>query len=468
MIKKHIICLLALFCTGVLSAQNLTQAKKLFDNGDFEKAKTAFAKFVKSSPSNAEYNYYYGASLYETGELNKSVPYLEKSAKRKYIGAYRYLGKAYADLYRFDEAVENYETHIEWLEEKNRDTETAQSELSEVLKRSRMFKSTEKITVIDSIIINKTAFLEAYKISASSGHILWNDDQNGTIHENEMGNKRILSERRNDKMLLYTQIKLLDGWGEKNEIESLNNFGNVNFPFMMGDGITLYFASDGEGSLGGYDIFVTRYDSEDKAFLRPSNIGMPFNSTDNDYLYAIDEVNHLGWFVTDRNQPTDQVCVYIFIPNESKKSYNYEATDLEVMIDAATLRNIRTTWTDMNEVDAALLRLEKARKEEVAEVQIKDFHFIINDQLTYQSWDEFHSKEAKNKYHELAQKEKDLSFLEYTLQTKREQYASGNDKERKELAPSILDLEKRIPQLMDEIEHLTKEVRRIELETLKK
>ena len=466
MIKKHIIFLLVLFCTGVLSAQNLTQAKKLFDNGEFDKATTAFAKFVKSSPSNAEYNYYYGASLYETGELDKSVPYLEKSAKRKYIGAYRYLGKAYADLYRFDEAVENYETHIEWLEEKNRDTETAQTELSEVLKRSRMFKTTEKITVIDSIIINKAAFLEAYKISASSGHFLWNDEQNGTIHENEMGNKRILSEKRDDKMLLYTQIKLLDGWGEKNEIESLNHDGNVNYPFMMGDGVTLYFASDGEGSLGGYDIFVTRYDSEDKAFLRPSNIGMPFNSTANDYLYAIDEVNHLGWFVTDRNQPSDQVCVYVFIPNESKKSYNYEATDLQVIIDAATLRNIRTTWTDMNEVDAALLRLEKVRNEEVAEVQINDFHFIINDQLTYHSWSDFHSKEAKNKYQELIQKEKDLSFLEYTLQTKRGEYASGNESERKELAPSILDLEKRIPQLMAEIEHLTKEVRKLEIETL--
>ena len=267
-------------------------------------------------------------------------------------------------------------------------------------------------------------------------------------------------------MLLYTQIKLLDGWGEKEEIESLNHDGNVNFPFMMGDGVTLYFASDGEGSLGGYDIFVTRYDSEDKTFLRPSNIGMPFNSTANDYLYAIDEVNHLGWFVTDRNQPSDQVCVYVFIPNESKKSYNYEATDLQVIIDAATLRNIRTTWTDMNEVDAALLRLEKVRNEEVAEVQINDFHFIINDQLTYHSWSDFHSKEAKNKYQELIQKEKDLSFLEYTLQTKRGEYASGNESERKELAPSILDLEKRIPQLMAEIEHLTKEVRKLEIETL--
>ena len=468
MIKKHIICLLALFCTGVLSAQTLTQAKKMFDNGDFEKSKTAFAKFVKSSPSNAEYNYYYGASLYETGELDKSVPYLEKSAKRKYIGAYRYLAKAYADLYRFDEAVENYEIHIEWLEEKNRDTEPAQAELSEVLKRSRMFKSAEKVTVIDSIIINKTNFLEVFKITASSGHILWNDEMNGTIHENELGNKRILSEKKDDKMLLYTQIKLLDGWGEKDEIESLNNFGNVNYPFMMSDGMTLYFASDAEGSLGGYDIYVTRYDPEDKEFLRPSNIGMPFNSTANDYLYAIDESNNLGWFVTDRNQPEDQVCVYVFIPNDSKKTYNYETTDLQVIIDAGTLRNIRTTWTNMNEVEAALLRLEKVRNEEIAEVQINDLHFIINDQLTYHSWTDFHSKEAKNKFQELTQKEMDLSFLTHSLQNKREQYAKGKEKERKELAPSILDLEKQIPRLTREIEQLTKEVRKLEIETLKK
>ena len=57
MIKKHILCFVALLCTSVLCAQNLTQAKKLFDKGEYEKSKTAFAKFVKSSPSSAEYNY---------------------------------------------------------------------------------------------------------------------------------------------------------------------------------------------------------------------------------------------------------------------------------------------------------------------------------------------------------------------------------------------------------------------------
>ena len=48
----------------------------------------------------------------------KHSPTLKKSAARKVIDAYRYLGKLYYDIYRFDDAVDNYEQHIEWLEKK--------------------------------------------------------------------------------------------------------------------------------------------------------------------------------------------------------------------------------------------------------------------------------------------------------------------------------------------------------------
>ena len=49
-------------------AQSLAQAKQLFLNGEFEQAKPAFQKLVKQAPSNANYNYWYGACCYETGE----------------------------------------------------------------------------------------------------------------------------------------------------------------------------------------------------------------------------------------------------------------------------------------------------------------------------------------------------------------------------------------------------------------
>ena len=466
--KRYIFHLIAWCCIGTLSAQTLSQSKKLFENGEYEQAKTAFAKFIKGSPNNAEYNYYYGASLYETGELEKSLPHLEKSAKRNYIGAFRYLGKAYADLYRFDEAVENYETHIEWLDEKNRDTEQAEAELSELLKKTRMFKSVEKVAVIDSFVVSKNKFLDAYKISSTSGKIQWNDGRNGTVYENEMGNKRLLSEEKDSLMQLYTQEKLLDGWGEKIAVESLNDSCNVNFPFLMGDGTTLYYASDGEGTLGGYDIFVTRYDSEDNTYLRPSNIGMPFNSTANDYLYAVDEFNNLGWFVTDRNQPTDTVCVYVFVPNESKETYNYEATDPQVIMDAATLRSIQTTWTDEEQVRDARQRLAALKYGKEKEVKKTDFQFIVDDSATYTVWEDFRSKEAQNMYRQLVQKEKDLNQLQTNLAQKREQFATENGLGRKKLEPSILDLEKRIPQLVEEVEKLAIEVRRLEIAKLRR
>ena len=466
--KRYIFYLIAWCCMSTLSAQTLSQAKKLFDNGEYEKAKTAFTKLIKGSPNSAEINYYYGASLYETGEANKAVSYLEKSAKKKYIGAFRYLGKVYAELYRFDEAVENYETHIDWLNEKNRDTELAEAELSELLKKVRMFKSVEKVAVIDSFLINKAQFLEAYKISSTSGKLQWNDAKNGTIYENEMGNKRIISEMKDSLMQLYTQERLLDGWGEKNAIESLNEDCNVNFPFLMGDGTTLYYASDGEGTLGGYDIFVTRYDSEDNTYLRPSNIGMPFNSAANDYMYAIDEFNNLGWFVTDREQPADMICVYVFIPNESKQTYNYESTDPNVIKEAATLRSIQATWTDEDQVRAGRQRLANLKYAKEEDAKKTDFHFIVDDSATYTSWSDFRSKEAQNAYRQLLQKEKDLNQLQTSLEKKREEYASENGVGKKKLEPSILDLEKRIPKLIEETEKLTYEVRRMEIEKLRK
>ncbi|MBR5541957.1 MAG: PD40 domain-containing protein [Bacteroides sp.] len=466
--KKYIFFLSVLFCIGTLSAQTLNQAKKLFDSGNFEKAKVAFSNFVKRSPNSAEYNYYYGASLYETGEKEASVPYLEKSAKRNYIGAFRYLGKVYADLYRYDKAIENYETHIEWLMEKNRDSEQAEAELSELRHKARMFKSVEKVAVIDSFVIDKKAFLNAFKLSASSGKIMLNENADGTIYENEMGNKRIFSEKKDNLMQLFTQEKLIDGWGEKEMIESLSEDCNINYPFLMGDGTTLYFASDGEGTLGGYDIYVTRYDSEDNVYLRPSNIGMPFNSTANDYLYAVDELNNLGWFVTDRFQPENTVCVYVFVPNETKQNYNYETTDPEIIKDVATLRNIRSTWTDEEQVRNARQRLAALKYSDKKEEKKISFSFIIDDSATYTDWSDFGSKEAQSTYRQLIQKEKDLNQLIHNLETKREQYINENGLGKKKLEPSILDLEKRIPQLMEEVEKLTYEVRRLEIEKLRK
>ena len=223
---------------------------------NFEKALQTFKVLVKKSPSNPSYNYYYGACCYETGNVVEAIPYLEKSAKRNYINAFRYLGKAYYDQYRFDEAVDCYEQHISLAEDKKRNTEAAEAELSQVHKAALMYKSVEDVAVIDSFVVAKENFLNAYRLSKETGKLT---QQDRTItYETEMGNQQILSQPNEEGTYqLYTRNKLINGWSEPVAVNSLNDLGNVNYPFLMGDGITFYFSSDGDGSLGGYDIFVS-------------------------------------------------------------------------------------------------------------------------------------------------------------------------------------------------------------------
>lgn len=462
-------CLFAFGLWGGTMAQNVEQAKKLFLQREFEQAKPLFGSLVKKAPSNANYNYWYGACCYETGEKEKALPYLEKSAARKVIDAYRYVGKLYYDMYRFDDAVDSYEQHIEWLEKKKRPTETAESELEVIKQAARMIKGVEDIAVIDSFTVDKSDFLKAYKISKESGSLHQSNAIAGTACQSETGNKVIYGDKDTEgRMRLYSRIRLIDTWSEPEPLASLNGQGNVNYPFLMADGITLYYASDGESSLGGYDIFVTRYDSESGSYLRPDNIGMPFNSPFNDYMYAVDEFNNLGWFASDRYQPEGKVCVYVFVPNESKVVYDYESTGQQEMIDAASLHAIRTTWKDAEKVRSARQRLTAVMYAKEEERKKGDFLFIIDDTATYHTLDDFRSAQARTLYRQMVQKQKDYDALSKELESKRLQYAQAGDAQKKRLAPGILDLEKRTGQLEKEIEQLTVDARNEEIKKLKR
>ena len=466
-IKKYNLFVLALGLSLSMSAQSLTQAKKWFENGEFEKAKPVFKKLVRQSPSNASYNFWYGACCYETNATEEAQPYLEKSAKRNYINAFRYLGKVYKDMYRYDDAIANYEEHIEWLEKKRRDTAEAEAELEELRVAARMIKGVEDITVIDSFVVSKQDFLRTYKISRQAGSLHRHEGIAGTVFQSEMGNKIIYGDLKNDSTYqLYSRIKLINNWSAPTPIKELNELGNVNYPFLMADGVTLYFASDNEG-LGGYDIFVTRFDSEDGTYLRPSNVGMPFNSPANDYLYVIDEMSNLGWFASDRYQPADSVCVYVFEPNPSKHVYNYEEMDPQKMIEVATLKKIRSTWKDEAVVQAAKTRLYALQHADDENHTRKEFEFVINDRYEYTSLKQFKSATARKLFQQFTQKEKDLASLNKELASKRMAYQNAAENKRSGLAPAILELEERVCQLRTEVDALVVKVQNEEIKALK-
>lgn len=466
--RKYTLILLFLCSTGGVFSQTLSQAQQWFTNGEFEKAKPVFQRLVKQSPSNANYNFWYGACCYETGELMEGLPYLEKSAERKVINGFLYLSKAYYDLYRFDDAITNLEDHIYWLERKKRDTSSAEDLMKKYRQGARMIRGVEKIAVIDSFVVDKADFLKAYKLSKESGTIQAAADTDCTEFINEMDDKKILAKETDGKTNLYSSSRLIDKWGGLELLKDLNTGDeNLNYPFMGADGITLYYAADGMESMGGYDIFITRYDSDDNTFLRPDNIGMPFNSPYNDYMYAIDDFNNLGWFASDRYQPEGKVCVYVFVPNESKQVYDYETTDPGLLVNAAMLKEIKVTWNNTDKERIARQQLAQIMYAQDEKKTKKDFHFIIDDNIIYHSLHDFRSEEARQMFQTLQQKEKDLRDLQLSLEKQRTQYMlTANAAEKRNMSPSILDQEKRIKELYEEINQYITQIRNKEIQKL--
>jgi outer membrane protein OmpA-like peptidoglycan-associated protein len=71
-------------------------------------------------------------------------------------------------------------------------------------------------------------------------------------------------------------------------------------PFMHSDFETMYFSSDGHPGVGGLDIFYSRLDSAGK-WTEPKNIGVPINTTRDDIGFFVSTDGHLGYFAS--NEP---------------------------------------------------------------------------------------------------------------------------------------------------------------------
>ena len=333
-----------------------------------------------------------------------------------------------------------------------------------------MREATQQIVFVDSIVVDKKQFLGQYFLSAESGRLMTyadffhSDDQPYSIcYLNELGNKAWFAKSGK----LFT-TDLLGGkeWNTPTPLEGLDDglFSPANYPFMMADGTTFYFAAAGAESIGGLDIFVTRYDSNSGKFLLPENIGMPFNSEANDYMMAIDEMNNIGYFATDRRQPEGQVCIYTFIPNKTRRIYDAEALEEQTLRSLADIESIADTWGNGQARKEALNRLQTLRTSQQIEALPKPgngaFTFVVDEQATYHALADFLVLDNRTRYMELQQTEDKLRQLSATLDTLRQQYAADSSKVR----PSdILQAEDEYYSLQRSAYQLEKEIRNTEI-----
>jgi outer membrane protein OmpA-like peptidoglycan-associated protein len=102
-------------------------------------------------------------------------------------------------------------------------------------------------------------------------------------------------------MDLYAVYRTDGKWSQMINLgEKVNTPGNEVFPYIAADK-TLYFSSDGHGGLGNLDLFFTTQNTQTEEWRTPSNLGSPFNSTDDDFGFIVDRDNKNGYFSSDRS-----------------------------------------------------------------------------------------------------------------------------------------------------------------------
>lgn len=454
--QKIIIFIVCVACSITLLGQTPSSADTQFKEGKYAEAQKAYKALIKSYPSNPLFSYRYARCAQELGDDSTAIEYFILSGNR-YNLKHLYIGDSYLRLWNADAAIESYHRYQEKEPEERQ--EYIQQKLAEAEKLQRYLRRVEKIQVIDSVEIAIDHMLDVVKLSAEAGHLSL-DSMHSIVYTNQRNDKRIWATHHEDGRILLTSHRLMDHWSNSDTLPTSINFAtNQCSPYLLSDGVTLYFAAEDENGIGGLDIYISRYNTTTETYTTPENIGMPYNSPANEYMMVIDEVQQVGYLATDRSSKPGFVHVYSFaIPEQKQYWRNLENNQL---VKYAKLQQFELYTEDV----APSIEVTEVELPQITEqsVEIGDFRFVINDSVVYYSIDDFQVSDAKDKYLEWKTVEAQLQTEAQQLTELRKDYAAADEIERKALAPSIMQLEKNQYLLAQRCQSLLYDIRQIEM-----
>jgi hypothetical protein len=141
-------------------------------------------------------------------------------------------------------------------------------------------KSWQKAELLDASMATKT-FETGACISNDGKTVLFAANMKGTL-----GGKDIYMIEKDES----------GKWGSPVNLgPTVNTKFDEDNPMLWHDGKTLFFASQGHTSMGGYDIFMTSRPDPSADWTKPINIGYPLNTPDDDLYFTLSSNARTGY-----------------------------------------------------------------------------------------------------------------------------------------------------------------------------
>ncbi len=151
-------------------------------------------------------------------------------------------------------------------------------------------------------------------------------------------------------MDIYYSEKDNGRWGPPINLGPVvNTEGHEAFPFADPTG-KIYFASDGQIGLGGFDLYYT-IEKGPGDFSQPENMGAPVNSNSDDFAVMVGADGEFGYFSSNRTGGAGRDDVYSFTHSGVPVEVLVINSETRLPIEGATVFNAcnsATTITDVN------------------------------------------------------------------------------------------------------------------------
>ncbi|MCD4734889.1 MAG: hypothetical protein K8R53_02475, partial [Bacteroidales bacterium] len=303
------------------------EADQLFNEGEYGEASPKYSQLLSIYPKNPDYNYRYGVCVLKTNRKDITIPlkYLEAAAifgcKEEKLNFY--MGLAYHYNLKFSQAIESFESYLsQGLKEK---TDEVDALIINCKNGQKLCKDDILVSIINKEQCLLSNFHRAYLSADIPGKVLVTPesfqteadkqrDYSGLIYisgsslavfasygEHDPGNKDI-----------YLIRMMGNGeWGAPERLpDVINTIYDEDFPTISEDGNNLFFCSTGHNSIGGYDIFLSRYDTINQQWNEPVNLDSRINTPFDDILFCMtEEVNNVI-FASNRQVTGDNIELY--------------------------------------------------------------------------------------------------------------------------------------------------------------
>lgn len=340
---------------------------------------------------------------------------------------------------------------------------------------NEILSATKDLFVIDSVVVDSNKVIEAIPFPKDYGRITTHTEffnskgQEGCyVFVNGFDDKCYYAEMSADSTThLYTRQRLGGQWSEPYRLEGLGeDIINPNFPCMSSDGQTLYFSAQSPNDLGGYDIYVTHIDSDTGRCLEAENIGLPFNSWQDDIAYIEDDTDSIAWLVTNRRQPAGKTCIYTIAMSYERQNLGDTDMDEKEIRNRALLIRIRDTWPTPEKREQAMLRLEAMKQRPGATATDNGIAFVVNDRTVYTNESDFATPETRKLYSTIVKRKAKAKESADYLEELRTRYSKASAAEKRSLATEIIETEESLLTINESIENDIKNLRRKETEAL--